>query len=67
VPQTRRRFSDERIDGVFAKAWSVDAAGFETAVWDRGLRSVEEFRVVAERFVAGLRMFGTPKFPRMEP
>jgi hypothetical protein len=66
VPQTRRRFSDERIDETFARAWGVERSAFETAVWDRGLRSLEEFRVVAERFVAGLRMFGAPRFPRTE-
>ncbi|WP_432967392.1 TfuA-like protein [Dactylosporangium sp. CA-233914] len=67
VPQTRRRFPDERIDATYAKVWGVDAAGLQPAVWDRGLRSLEEFRVVAERFVAGLRMFGAPSFPRTEP
>ncbi|MFC7478883.1 hypothetical protein ACFQX7_00785 [Luedemannella flava] len=66
VPQTRRRFSDERIDATYARVWGVAVEDLEPAVWDRGLGSLEEFRVVAEQFVAGLRMFGAPSFPRTE-
>ncbi|GAA1762914.1 TfuA-like protein [Luedemannella helvata] len=66
VPQTRRRFSDERIDATYARLWGVAVEDLEPAVWDRGLGSLEEFRVVAEQFVAGLRMFGAPSFPRTE-
>ncbi|MEV4708492.1 TfuA-like protein [Actinoplanes sp. NPDC049316] len=65
VPQTRRRFSDERIDATYARLWGVPPADLEPAVWDRGLRSLEEFRVVAEPYVAGLRMFGAPRFPAL--
>ena len=67
VPQTRRRFSDARVDETYARVWRVAPEDLEPMVWDRGLRSLEEFRIIAEPYVAGLRMFGAPNFPRTEP
>ncbi|GAA2514248.1 TfuA-like protein [Winogradskya humida] len=62
----RNRFSDRRIDETYARIWGVAPADLEMVVWDRGLRSLEEFRTVAEPLVAGLRLFGAPRFPRTE-
>ncbi len=65
----RARFSAAAIDRCYARLWGLphpdrpDPAELTAAVRDRGFADLEAFRILAEPFVAHLRIVGPPQFP----
>jgi len=68
----RARFSAAAVDRCYARLWGLphpdrpDPAELAAAAQDRGFADLEAFRILAEPFVAHLRIVGPPEFPGTE-
>ena len=61
----RRRFRPAAVDLAVAGLWGCDAGSLETQSWDRGIGSLTELRLLAEPFVAHLKVLGASPVRRL--
>jgi hypothetical protein len=68
-PDWRKHFRNDVVDRTFAALWDCPVEAVAAAAWDRGLADLDSFRLLAEPFVAHLKILGPPSFgpPHLGP